>query len=400
MSRRHTPECRKQHGWVHSAECDEQNAGKHYRHGCECPMPPKEFDCRCPIWFETNIKGKQNKWSSKEVNWKTALRLKIKLEDEAEKGQGRTAAKTVKEAIERFLEDKGQGGHGKNGSQVTPDTLYRHRLAMERLQAFCDSRAITYVKDITAEHLLTWRASWGFNKAQARASFQTRVATFFKFCVKLGYITTNPALHLSTIKVASSSEAIRHLSPQEYATLLATIEKTDMTPKNKQRIAVMMRLQREAGLSIVDAALFSIDELQKTTQGYVIETSRQKTDTPVSVPITDALAQELLTVKNGNPRYVFWSGNTRPEDAPNAFQKLYRRVAKKLDFPFSSHDLRHTFAISFLEAGGDIRKLSRAMGHSSLAVTEKFYGKWSKKEKEILHEELRAALPKPVIAKT
>jgi site-specific recombinase XerD len=61
---------------------------------------------------------------------------------------------------------------------------------------------------------------------------------------------------------------------------------------------------------------------------------------------------------------------------------------------------RHTFAISFLEAGGDIRKLSRAMGHSSLAITEKFYGKWSKKEKEILHEELRAALPRSVIAKT
>jgi hypothetical protein len=33
------------------------------------------------------------------------------------------------------------------------------------------------------------------------------------------------------------------------------------------------------------------------------------------------------------------------------------------------------------------------MGHSSLAITEKFYGKWSKKEKEILHEELRGRPP-------
>ncbi|MFC1661177.1 tyrosine-type recombinase/integrase [Gemmatimonadota bacterium] len=38
------------------------------------------------------------------------------------------------------------------------------------------------------------------------------------------------------------------------------------------------------------------------------------------------------------------------------------------DFHF--HDLRHRRVTRWLEAGGDIHKVSKAMGHSSLAVTK------------------------------
>jgi integrase len=37
------------------------------------------------------------------------------------------------------------------------------------------------------------------------------------------------------------------------------------------------------------------------------------------------------------------------------------------------HALRHTFGTRWLQAGGDIYKLSRILGHSSAAVTEAHY---------------------------
>ena len=37
------------------------------------------------------------------------------------------------------------------------------------------------------------------------------------------------------------------------------------------------------------------------------------------------------------------------------------------------HTLRHTFGTRRLQAGGDIYKLSRILGHSSVAVTEAHY---------------------------
>jgi integrase len=37
------------------------------------------------------------------------------------------------------------------------------------------------------------------------------------------------------------------------------------------------------------------------------------------------------------------------------------------------HALRHTFGTRWLQAGGDIYKLSKILGHSSVAVTEAHY---------------------------
>jgi integrase/recombinase XerD len=45
--------------------------------------------------------------------------------------------------------------------------------------------------------------------------------------------------------------------------------------------------------------------------------------------------------------------------------------AAGLDPALSPHDLRHTFASHYLAGGGDIFRLSKILGHSSVAVTEK-----------------------------
>ena len=48
------------------------------------------------------------------------------------------------------------------------------------------------------------------------------------------------------------------------------------------------------------------------------------------------------------------------------------------------HVLRHTFGTRWLQAGGDIYKLSKILGHASVAVTEAHYA-------HLLTEELVAA---------
>jgi len=41
---------------------------------------------------------------------------------------------------------------------------------------------------------------------------------------------------------------------------------------------------------------------------------------------------------------------------------------------FRYHDLRQKFAIDYLKAGGDIYRLSRILGHSSVKTTEIYLG--------------------------
>jgi integrase/recombinase XerD len=42
------------------------------------------------------------------------------------------------------------------------------------------------------------------------------------------------------------------------------------------------------------------------------------------------------------------------------------------DVRVSPHTFRHTFAVQFLLNGGDIYKLSRLMGHTSVKITERY----------------------------
>jgi integrase len=104
--------------------------------------------------------------------------------------------------------------------------------------------------------------------------------------------------------------------------------------------------------------------------------------------------KELLTVKNGNPEYFFWNGTTTAEDAPSYFHKMYRRVFKAAGIEASSHDFRHTYAIELLKAGVDIRTVSKALGHSSIQVTERYYSKWCKGQQDIMDDTLRKAMSK------
>lgn len=50
----------------------------------------------------------------------------------------------------------------------------------------------------------------------------------------------------------------------------------------------------------------------------------------------------------------------------------YQRLQRRARVRFRFHDLRHTFATAFLEGGGTLIALKEVLGHSSIAVTEKY----------------------------
>jgi hypothetical protein len=136
----------------------------------------------------------------------------------------------------------------------------------------------------------------------------------------------------------------------------------------------------------------SKDELKQVGNIFRVVLDRQKTGTHINNVIPAWLGQELLKVKNGNPEYFFWTGLTTPEDAPSYFHKLYRKVFKAADVKGSSHHFRHTYAIELLKAGIDIRTVQKALGHSSLGTTEKYYSRWNLAQQDLMDASLQGAL--------
>jgi site-specific recombinase XerD len=360
--------------------------------------------CECPVWFEANVVGRrwntetetwaqapnesiQSRWSSKEKNWRAAEYKARQLEQQ----NSHPAAMSVKEAVEVFLTSK-------RNENLAADTVYRHEQIMKSLVEFCDRQGVIFVKDITLATLTMWQSQWTLKAPQARRSRQEKVRNFFKYCLANGMIATNPAIpdHWKSVKIKVGDQYIRAFEPSEYEQILSSIESTKMTDANKRRIRALMQLQRWSGLSLVDAVCLSKDELKleggRKGGTFRVILDRQKTGTLINNWIPFWLGEELLKVKNGNPEFFFWSGSTTPEDAPSYLQKLYRKVFKAAGIDGSSHDFRHTYAVELLKSGVDIRTVSKALGHSSVTITERYYSRWCTGQQTNLDNTLRSAL--------
>ena len=194
---------------------------------------------------------------------------------------------------------------------------------MRSLVEFCDRQGVLLIQDVTLAHLTMWQSRWTLKAPQARRSRQEKVRNFFKYCLANGMIATNPAIsdHWKSVKVKFSDQNVRALELQEYEKILSSIALTKMTDVNKARIRALMQLQRWSGLSLVDAVCLSKDELRREGKTFRVVTDRQKTGMFINNIIPTWLGEELLKVKNGNPKFFFWSGTTTAERCAVIFSK-------------------------------------------------------------------------------
>src|SRR4029079_7136008 len=114
-----------------------------------------------------------------------------------------------------------------------------------------------------------------------------------------------------------------------------------------------------------------VDGLRGTV--HVIRKLKKESDLQMQPDAHAALKEQLET--DGK----LWTQN------PQRLREVLAEGAARVKIPsITPHALRHTFGTRWLQAGGDIYKLSKILGHSSVAVTEAHYA-------HLLKEDLVAA---------
>jgi integrase len=95
---------------------------------------------------------------------------------------------------------------------------------------------------------------------------------------------------------------------------------------------------------------------------HVIGKFRKERDIPMQPDAQAALAEQLKAEDR------LWKQN------PQRLREILTQGAERAKIArITPHALRHTFGTRWLQAGGDIYKLSKILGHSSVAVTEAHY---------------------------
>jgi integrase/recombinase XerD len=351
------------------------------RHSPGCKYAGDEFNkrCNCRKHFRWTQDGKQYRRKGGTRSWAEAEERKRDLEDQL---SGRIPERTqepgrdIQAAIEVFIQDKKNQG-------ITDKVVGKYTRELARLRAYCERQNVFTVQGITRELLTGFCATWPkvYPSTTTRAKVRERVRSFLRYCFEAQWIERIPAL----TKIKVEEPPTLPLSDEEYTRLLDAIYGMIDGKERQAQVHALIQLMRWSGLAIRDALTLKRGELQhdKTKKLYRIVTARQKTGTHVSVPIPEDVAQELLTVLNGNPEYVFWSGQGEEESITKNWAKyyiapLFKAAKIQNDGHMMSHRLRDTFAVDLLQKGVPLEEVSKLLGHESIKTTERHYAKWVK----------------------
>lgn len=225
-------------------------------------------------------------------------------------------------------------------------------IALRRAQLEQLARAVGVAPSlVTLEVLTGWFAAQSW-KPETRRSYRSGVRGFFAWAYENGRLESDPAVRLPQIRVPRASA--RPCPEQIYREALM---------KATPRKALMLRLAAEAGLRRAEIAKVHVDDLTGSPGCYSLLVHGKGANERV-IPINDGLAADIA--KAGGWLFPSLRGaHLNPKSVGVICSDL-------LGEHVTLHMLRHRFATRAYRATRNLRAVQRMLGHSSLAITERY----------------------------
>lgn len=189
----------------------------------------------------------------------------------------------------------------------------------------------------------------------------------YAFAIKRDYVPHGFANPCDGIERNRETARTRWLNSEEEARLMAQLDKH---PDAQARHAITLLLNTGLRKSeLLGLRWEDVDLAQSTLTARKTKNHRDRT-----IPLNETARRILADMPRleGNP-FVFWSpvkSGAARVDIENAFEEM--RDAAGIE-NLTLHDLRRTFGSKLISRGTPIETVSRLLGHSSIAVTERVY---------------------------
>lgn len=258
-----------------------------------------------------------------------------------------------------------------HGDNVKPATAERYLVSARALHEHFAELWLDQITRAQITEFIAKRRKAGATNATIRRDL-TALSSILDAAAAAGWCEDNPARAYNRKLIKEKREPIQPPAWDEIERVLSFCE----TPfAGLIRFAALSGCRQEevAGLEWRNVSL---------PKGQVTLV-RTKTSRPRTIrlltPGGDATGTITGTVRHLTCPYVFWRADgVRYSQPATLFWSLTQRVARAVPGfrPFRFHDLRHAFAVRWIDGGGDIYELSRHLGHSSVTTTERFYLPW------------------------
>jgi hypothetical protein len=254
--------------------------------------------CACPIWIDWSLPdGTRVRKSLKIRDWQAGQRRAREMEAEGIVSVGQPV--TVRNAVNDFLKDV--------ESVIQPPTKKQYRILLERLNAFCQSRGLIFLRQLGVVEVREFRNSWTTYSPRTAGKHIERLKRFFSWCVENRWLESSPAKPLKTPKVGETD--VVPFTEEEIKRIMKACE--SYRGDNRERLILLTKFLLSTGLRIGDAVTIGRDKFIEGKDGWMVEPRTQKTGHAVSIPIQDHLGAALHKLGE----HPFWTGKSDVEDA-------------------------------------------------------------------------------------
>lgn len=215
----------------------------------------------------------------------------------------------------------------------------------------------------------------------------------FKYAIRYGYISSNPADSVTILVKKESDSASEFYDKDELKSFMELVDDTDDLKKK-----VMFRLLAFTGarkgeilaLKWTDWIDNTLDINKAITRGFDGESvGATKNKSSVRLVSLDKKTIDLLSeYRKMNPTTTFIFESPEGKPIPSSLpRKWLLQIVKGTDVkPIKIHGFRHTHASLCFEAGMTLKQVQHRLGHSDLKTTMNIYTHITKKAKDDIGE--------------
>jgi integrase len=237
-------------------------------------------------------------------------------------------------------------------SGLSPATL---RLRRDHVRSIARRSGTASIRELTRAHLqiIVIQQQWS---VEHRKAIRSSLNSFFEWAIANGLADDNVSQCLP--KVRQPMPKPRPAPDRVWDELLAAAP-----PRER----VMALLAGEAGLRRGEIAVVHCDDLVEEMDGWSLIVHGKGGKQRV-VPLTPSLAAEIRTFCGSRGGYLF------PGQIAGHISVQYVGVLLSRLMPpgWSAHTLRHRFASRGYAGTGNLRAVQEALGHSSVATTQRY----------------------------
>lgn len=229
------------------------------------------------------------------------------------------------------------------------------------------------VADVTADSIGRYQVARGDKAAATIAKDLSAIRSHCRWCIRVGLRLDDPTLQIEWPR--RNDPIPRCLKARELRVLDEILSRPLPTLDTKARFITarnkrVVLLGLYAGLRISEIADLNWENVDLDLRTIAVRNGKGGKDR--LIPIHDRVAMELSRTPENEQRGAVCGSRAGRHTTYKSLPHVFDRWLKEQGLDITAHMLRHTFAVTMLRGGADIRQIQLLLGHASLATTERY----------------------------